>query len=81
MKKGNRTAVEIGVKSKRIFTLNPTCGSSNSDVKLRLEELEKTSNATKYTSKPLKDFIYESNKGKDIFFVQKEQNAIEMLSK
>lgn len=36
---------------------------------------------SQYTSKPLKDFIYESNKGKDIFFVQKEQNAIEMLSK
>lgn len=24
---------------------------------------------TKYTSKPLKDFIYESNKGNDFFFV------------
>jgi len=33
-----------------------------------------------YTSKPLKDFIYESNKGKNIFFVSSEENAIEKLS-
>lgn len=34
-----------------------------------------------YTSKPLKDFIYESNKGKHIFFTDNEQAAIEKLSK
>ena len=33
-----------------------------------------------YTSKPLKDFIYESNKGKNIFFIENEQEAIKMLS-
>ena len=33
-----------------------------------------------YTSKPLKDFIYESNKGKDIFFVATEKEAIKMLT-
>ncbi len=36
---------------------------------------------SKYTSKPLKDFIYESNNGKDIFFAKDENEAIEMLSK
>lgn len=36
---------------------------------------------SKYTSKPLKDFIYESNKGKDIFFVENEDESIKMLSK
>ena len=36
---------------------------------------------SKYTSKPLKDFIYESNNGKDIFFVTNEDEAIKMLSK
>ena len=36
---------------------------------------------SKYTSKPLKDFIYESNVGKDIFFIENEEMAIEMLSK
>ena len=35
---------------------------------------------SKYTSKPLKDFIYESNKGKDIFFVSDTDTAVEMLS-
>lgn len=33
-----------------------------------------------YDSKSLKDFIYESNKGKDIFFVLNEIQAIEKLS-
>ena len=33
-----------------------------------------------YTSKSLKDFIYESNKGNHVFFVQNEDEAIERLS-
>ncbi|PFJ54907.1 cytoplasmic protein [Bacillus cereus] len=33
-----------------------------------------------YTSKSLKDFIYECNKGKDIFYLVTEQQAIEKLS-
>jgi hypothetical protein len=32
-----------------------------------------------YTSKPLKDFIYESNKGNAIFFVADEECALEKL--
>ncbi len=32
-----------------------------------------------YTSKPLHDFIYESNCGKDIFFQDTKENAIEKL--
>lgn len=35
---------------------------------------------SKYTSKPLKDFIYESNKGKDIFFVPDTDTAVKILS-
>ncbi len=34
-----------------------------------------------YTSKPLKDFIYESNKGKDVFFVSTEDEAVDMLTR
>ena len=33
-----------------------------------------------YTSKPLKDFIYESNKGKDVFFVATQDDAIDKLT-
>lgn len=33
-----------------------------------------------YSSKSLKDFIYESNKGKDIFFLNNESEAVEKLS-
>lgn len=33
-----------------------------------------------YTSKPLKDFIYESNHGKDFFFVSTKEEAIRKLA-
>ncbi len=33
-----------------------------------------------YTSKPLKDFIYESNKGHDVFFVADKDEAIRKLT-
>lgn len=36
---------------------------------------------SRYTSKPLKDFIYESNKGKDVFFVSTEEEAIDMMTR
>lgn len=35
---------------------------------------------TVYTSKSLKDFIYECNQGKDIFFLPDEKQAIKKLS-
>lgn len=34
---------------------------------------------SKYTSKPLKDFIYESNKGRDIYFQPDVISAVEKL--
>lgn len=33
-----------------------------------------------YTSKPLKDFIYESNNGNDFFFVSTREEAIQKLT-
>lgn len=33
-----------------------------------------------YTSKPLKDFIYECNQGNHVFWVSSEQEAIDKLS-
>ncbi len=35
---------------------------------------------SKYTSKPLKDFIYESNNGRNIFFTDSLQSAVEKLT-
>ena len=35
---------------------------------------------SKYTSKPLRDFIYESNKGKDVFFVGTVDEAVARLT-
>ncbi len=34
---------------------------------------------SRYTSKPLRDFIYESNKGSHIFFVETEEVAVAKL--
>jgi hypothetical protein len=34
-----------------------------------------------YSSKSLKDFIFESNNGRDIFFLSDEEQAIDKLSK
>ena len=36
---------------------------------------------SRYTSKPLKDFIYESNNGKDVFFASTKEEAIDMLTR
>lgn len=33
-----------------------------------------------YTSKPLKDFMYESNQGHDVFFVDTEEEAIHRIT-
>ncbi len=35
---------------------------------------------SKYTSKPLKDFIRESNRGKDVFFTDNLEQAVEKLA-
>ncbi|MBQ7872329.1 MAG: DUF4180 domain-containing protein [Oscillospiraceae bacterium] len=34
---------------------------------------------SRYTSKPLHDFIYESNRGRDVFFVSTEAEAVARL--
>ncbi len=36
---------------------------------------------SRYTSEPLKDFIYESNQGRDVFFVSTEEEAVHMLTR
>lgn len=36
---------------------------------------------SRYTSKPLHDFIYESNQGRDFFFVDTREEAVSRLAK
>ncbi|MCD8066627.1 MAG: DUF4180 domain-containing protein, partial [Oscillospiraceae bacterium] len=36
---------------------------------------------SRYTSKPLKDFIRESNNGRDVFFTATEDEAVDMLTR
>ena len=35
---------------------------------------------SRYTSKPLHDFIYESNQGRDFFFVETREEAVQRLA-
>lgn len=36
---------------------------------------------SRYTSKPLHDFMYESNQGKDVFFVSSQEEAVDALTR
>ncbi|MGH0429757.1 DUF4180 domain-containing protein [Bacillus hominis] len=84
--------VQYEVDSKRIIIHKSLISESFFDLKTRLagEILQKFINYkvksaivgdfSMYTSESLKDFIYECNKGKDIFFLATEQQAIEKLS-
>lgn len=38
------------------------------------------SDFSRYTSKPLKDFIRENNEGKDVFFVATKEEAVRKLA-
>ncbi|OFD42226.1 DUF4180 domain-containing protein [Bacillus mycoides] len=84
--------VQYEADSKRIVIKKSLISESFFDLKTRLagDILQKfinysvkiaiIGNFSMYTSKSLKDFIYECNKGKDIFFLATEQQAIEKLS-
>ena len=84
--------VQYEADSKRIIIKKSLISESFFDLKTRLagDILQKFINYSvkiaivgdfsMYTSKSLKDFIYECNKGKDIFFLATEQQSIEKLS-
>jgi hypothetical protein len=84
--------VQYEVDAKRIIIHKSLISESFFDLKTRLagEILQKFINYrvkiaivgdfSMYTSKSLKDFIYEYNKGNDIFYLTTEQQAIEKLS-
>ncbi|MDM5438940.1 DUF4180 domain-containing protein [Bacillus hominis] len=84
--------VQYEADSKRIAINKSLISESFFDLKTRLagDILQKFINYSvkiaiigdfsMYNSKSLKDFIYECNKGKDIFFLATEQQAIEKLS-
>ncbi|MDM5427927.1 DUF4180 domain-containing protein [Bacillus mycoides] len=84
--------VQYEADSKRIAINKSLISESFFDLKTRLagDILQKFINYSvkiaiigdfsMYTSKSLKDFIYECNKGKDVFLLATEQQAIEKLS-
>ncbi|MED1559270.1 DUF4180 domain-containing protein [Bacillus paramycoides] len=84
--------VQYEVDAKRIIIHKSLISEDFFDLKTRLagEILQKFINYkvkisivgdfSMYASESLKDFIYECNKGKDIFYLATEQQAIEKLS-
>ena len=48
---------------------------TNSHVKLAIY-----GDFSRYTSKPLRDFIYESNRGTGVFFVPTQEEAVRRLA-
>lgn len=84
--------VQYEVDSRRIIIHKSLISESFFDLKTRLagDILQKFINYrvkiaivgdfSTYTSKSLKDFIYECNKGNDIFYLATEQQAIKKLS-
>lgn len=78
----NRIAVRKEAVTEDFFLLSTRLAGQvlqkfiNYDVKLAI-----IGDFSKYDSKALRDFIYESNQGRDIFFVPSEEQAIERLSR
>ena len=84
--------ISYETKSRRIALNKEAIDPSFFDLKTQLagEVLQKFANYrikfaiigdfSSYKSNALKDFIFESNKGNDIFFVPDEQSAINRLS-
>lgn len=78
----NKIAIDKKVVAEDFFILSTGLAGEilqkfvNYDVKAAIY-----GNYSGYTSKPLKDFIYESNKGKDVFFVSSKEEAVQKLIK
>jgi len=77
----NRIVINKNAVSEDFFVLSSRLAGDilqkfiNYNVKLAI-----VGDFSKYTSKPLKDFMYESNRGRDIFFSSSEEEALEKLS-
>jgi hypothetical protein len=78
----DRIALEKGTVSPAFFVLSSGLAGdvlqkfSNYQMKLAI-----FGDYTSYTSKPLRDFIRESNRGNHIFFTAAEEEAVEKLSR
>ena len=76
-----RTLYRICSSKRRVVDLSSTLSRICLKTIENNEKIAIYGDYSRYTSKPLKDFIYESNKGKNVFFVSTKEEAISMLTK
>ena len=77
----NRIAIEKAAVAEAFFVLSTRLAGEILQKFLNYQgKLAVYGDFSHYTSKPLRDFIYESNQGRDVFFVETKEEAVERLA-
>ena len=77
----NRIAIEKAAVSEDFFVLSTRLAGEILQKFINYQgKLAVYGDFSRYTSKPLRDFIYESNRGRDVFFVETKEEAVERLA-
>ena len=77
----NRIAIEKAAVSEDFFVLSTRLAGEILQKFINYQgKLAVYGDFSHYTSKPLRDFIYESNQGRDVFFVETKEEAVERLA-
>lgn len=71
---------ELGVDTQSALDLAMTVKYEKGAQRIAIDKDVICGDYSHYTSKPLKDFIYESNHGKDFFFVSTKEEAVQRLT-
>ncbi len=71
---------ELGVDTQSALDLAMTVKYETGAQRIAIDKDVICGDYSHYTSKPLKDFIYESNHGKDFFFVSTKEEAVQRLT-
>lgn len=77
----NRIAIEKAAVAEAFFVLSTRLAGEILQKFINYQgKLAVYGDFSHYTSKPLRDFIYESNQGRDVFFVETKEEAVERLA-
>ena len=77
----NRIAIEKAAVAEAFFVLSTRLAGAFLQKFINYQgKLAVYGDFSHYTSKPLRDFIYESNQGRDVFFVETKEEAVERLA-
>ena len=77
----NRIAIEKAAVAEAFFVLSTRLAGEILQKFINYQgKMDVYGDFSPYTSKPLRDFIYESNQGRDVFFVETKEEAVERLA-